>query len=66
LRAARPDLDHWWSCRAVREFGSWPVTVLVGDRRLRFECSLLQPDGSAVVLVQAPADAGIRRWMELR
>ncbi|WP_190817511.1 MmyB family transcriptional regulator [Saccharopolyspora pogona] len=66
LRELRPDLGHWWSCRAVRELGSWPVTVLVDGRRLRFECSLLQPDGSALVLVEAPADAETREWMQLR
>ncbi|MGP4017186.1 helix-turn-helix transcriptional regulator [Saccharopolyspora sp. 5N708] len=66
LRELRPDLDHWWSCRAVREFGSWPVTVLSGGHRLRFTCSLLQPDDSTTVLVQAPADVETRRWVELR
>ncbi|MEV6230740.1 helix-turn-helix domain-containing protein [Saccharopolyspora shandongensis] len=66
LQELRPDLAHWWSCRAVREFGGWPVTVAVDGRRLRFECSLLQPDGSALLLVQAPADAETRLWMQHR
>ncbi|MCI2421225.1 helix-turn-helix transcriptional regulator [Saccharopolyspora sp. K220] len=66
LRELRPDLGHWWNCRAVREFGGWPVTVLTGGRRLRFACSLLQPDDSTTVLVQAPADPETRRWVGLR
>ncbi|RKT82525.1 Helix-turn-helix domain-containing protein [Saccharopolyspora antimicrobica] len=66
LRELRPELAHWWSCRAVREFGSWPVTVLADDARLRFECSLLRPDDTATLLVQAPVDAETREWLRQR
>ncbi|KAA5826729.1 helix-turn-helix domain-containing protein [Saccharopolyspora hirsuta] len=66
LRELRPDLAHRWSCRAVREFGSWPVAVLADDVRLSFECSLLRPDDTATLLVQAPVDAATREWLRQR
>lgn len=68
LRARRPDVTHWWNCRAVSESGSWPVTALVEDRRLRFVFSLLRPDadGEATLLVQAPADADTVAWIRGR
>ena len=67
LNRLRPDLGHWWACRAVPESHVWEATVLVPGAELRFAFSILLPggDSAASVLVQAPADDGTAEWMRL-
>ncbi|MFJ2652016.1 helix-turn-helix domain-containing protein [Streptomyces sp. NPDC087420] len=58
LRAARPDLDHWWDCRSVGTFTSRTVELVQGDgTRPRYRMSLLFPADApdAAVLVLTPA-----------
>lgn len=68
LHAARPDLAHWWDCRAVRDSGTWPAVLeLPGGPTLRLAFSLLQPGGSSTtLLVQAPVDEVTTAWIRQR
>nr|WP_322942600.1 hypothetical protein [Actinacidiphila yeochonensis] len=49
LAAERPDLAHWWRCRAVADFASTTLEV----RGVPMTLSLLRPDASADAAVLA-------------
>ncbi|GII92071.1 helix-turn-helix domain-containing protein [Sinosporangium siamense] len=61
LTTQRPDVSHWWRCRAVQDFTPVTVEVTIPSRassRLRLSFSLLRPvaEQGIYILSQAPGD----------